>query len=170
MDQALWQREETATDCIVPSPSFLSREPHLSAPGGMASLEGRVSGGAGDKRLEIRIRMRAPQINVQSPNRESGIKEENVGRNVMESGCYVSWRVVCVFLWQQCQGCQLYRQSRHTSRPLQTVYFMSSDTRLVDAMIPLPQMPSQCLRSDWRGFKQHIKRQTQFSFSSLFVL
>lgn len=59
----------------------------------MASLEGRVSGGAGDKRLEIRIRMRAPQINVQSANRESGIKEENVGRNVMEGmgwGCYVS--------------------------------------------------------------------------------
>lgn len=97
VDQPLWQWEETATDCIVPSPSFLSREPHLSTPGGMALLEERVSGSAGDKRLEMRRGMRAPQINVSSQSRESGIKEENVDGSVMESGCCVSRRVcLCI--------------------------------------------------------------------------
>lgn len=35
------------TDCIFPSPGFLSQEPHLSTPSGMMLLEDQVSGRGG---------------------------------------------------------------------------------------------------------------------------
>lgn len=75
------------TDCIFPSPSFLSQHPHLSTPSGTMLLEGRLSGGERDKwqRMQRLKRTRAWWITVWSQSHESehntantSVKQEDV--------------------------------------------------------------------------------------------
>lgn len=80
------------TDCIFPSPSFLSQHPHLSTPSGTMLLEARLSGGERDKwqRMQRLKCTRAWWITLWSQSHEShhntanaSVKEEEVFKSYL---------------------------------------------------------------------------------------